>query len=389
MTKPTALAVGSQTINVMRTICFVTGTRAEFGLMIQTLRAIQAHDDLNLQIVATGMHVSATHGNTLAALQNDGWNIDRVIDWTETTAAAATGLAMAGLAAAFADLAPDIVLVVGDRVEAFAAAAAAHLSGLVVAHVHGGDRAMGQADDALRHAITKLAHLHFPATPQSAARIENLGEQGWRIHQAGAPGIDGIAQQAASSNCVTAEFGVAPQRFALLVYHPTRDDDAAEHDTAARLLGATLAAGVPRVVVVYPNNDPGHRGVVRCWDAVTDARVVVRRDVPRPAFLGLMRDAAFLIGNSSGGIIEAASFGTPVLDVGPRQLGREHGGNVRHVADDFASVTAAIRESWNDDDPPRWTGGNAYGGDGTGRRIADVMSTIPLYDELRRKLIAY
>ena len=336
------------------------------------------------------MHLSESHGLTLDALRRDGWSIDGIVDWQGDDVAAATGLAMAGLATTFADLRPDVVLVVGDRAEAFAAASAAHLSNLVVAHVHGGDRAMGQADDALRHAVTKLAHLHFPATPQSANRIEKLGEQPWRIHQVGAPGIDGITAQAAASQAVAAEFGATPGRFALLVYHPTRDDDAAEFATATRLLDATLASGVPRVVIVHPNNDPGHRGVARCWDEREgDSRLVVRRDVPRPAFLGLMRDAAFLLGNSSSGIIEAASFAAPVLDVGPRQLGRECGGNVRHVEDDPAALSAAIREMWNGGDPQSWTGGNVYGGDGTGRRIAEVLATVPLDAEMRRKLIAY
>ena len=178
----------------MRTICFVTGTRAEFGLMVTTLRAVRAAADLTLQVVATGMHLSEAHGRTLDVLRRDGRAVDRVVDWPAGDGvAAATGRAMAGLASALADLRPDVVLIVGDRVEAFAAASAAHLMGIVVAHVHGGDRAMGQADDALRHAVTKLAHVHFPATPQSARRIEKLGEQPWRIRQVGAPGIDGIA----------------------------------------------------------------------------------------------------------------------------------------------------------------------------------------------------
>ena len=248
-----------------RRICFVTGTRAEFGLMARTLGAIQARADLALQIVATGMHLSDAHGRTVDELRRDGWRVDRVVDWRVLASpAAATGAAMAGLAGAFAGLDPDIVLVVGDRVEAFAAAAAAHLDGRVVAHVHGGDRAQGQADDALRHAVTKLAHLHFAATPASAARLARLGEDAWRIHAVGAPGIDGIIELAAPSDVVAGEFGVEPNRFALLVYHPTRPDAAAERATAAALLDATLAAGVDRVVIIYPNNDPGHEGIVRC-----------------------------------------------------------------------------------------------------------------------------
>src|SRR5690606_37077884 len=132
---------------------------------------------------------------------------DRVVEWPAGDLAAATGVAMAGLAGAFAVLDPEIVLVVGDRVEAFAAASAGAIGGRIVAHVHGGDRAQGQADDALRHAITKLAHLHLAATPGSAARIVRLGEDAWRVHTVGAPGIDGIVETASPSDAIGREFG--------------------------------------------------------------------------------------------------------------------------------------------------------------------------------------
>lgn len=374
----------------MRRICFVTGTRAEFGLMVTTLRAIQARGDLALQLVVTGMHLSPAHGRTIDDIRRDGWRIDRVVEWPAGDLAAATGVAMAGLAGAFAVLDPEIVLVVGDRVEAFAAASAGAIGGRIVAHVHGGDRAQGQADDALRHAITKLAHLHLAATPGSAARIVRLGEDAWRVHTVGAPGIDGIVETASPSDAIGREFGVEPGRFALLVLHPTRDDDAAEHATAACLLDATLGAGLPRVVIIHPNNDPGHAGISRCWEARSgDGRIVARRDVPRPQFLGLLRDAAFLVGNSSSGIIEAASFGTPVIDVGPRQLGRERSGNVVAVADDPAALLPAIASAWRGGDVRKWEGVNVYGGTGTGARIAGILASARLDETMRRKLIAY
>ncbi len=374
----------------MRRICFVTGTRAEFGLMGTTLRAIRARGELALQLVVTGMHLSPAHGRTIDDIHRGGWTIDRVVEWPEGDPAAATGVAMAGLAGAFAALDPEIVLVVGDRVEAFAAASAGAIGGRIVAHVHGGDRAQGQADDALRHAITKLAHLHLAATPGSAARIVRLGEDVWRVHTVGAPGIDGIVETASPGDSIAREFDVEPGRFALLVLHPTRDDDTAEHATAARLLDATLGAGLPRIVVIHPNNDPGHAGIVRCWDErAGDPRLVRRRDVPRPLFLGLLRDAAFLIGNSSSGIIEAASFGTPVIDVGPRQLGRERSDIVLAVEDDQPALVAAVTQIWRDGRPRKWEGSNVYGGSGTGGRIAEVLASVQLDDRLRRKLIAY
>ena len=148
--------------------------------------------------------------------------------------------------------------------------------------------------------------------------------------------------------------------------------------------------GLERVVVVYPNNDPGSAGIMECWDALRgDERFVLRRDVPRPAFLGLMRDAAVMVGNSSSGIIEAASFGTPVIDVGERQLGRERGGNVRNVPFSREKLVAALSAVWNGGRPRRWRGKNVYGGGGAGKRIADALARVDVNDRVLRKLVAY
>src|SRR5207248_3907783 len=164
-----------------RRVCFVTGTRAEFGLMQGVLRDIRSSPRLRLQLVVTGMHLDDAHGRTINLIRKEGWKIDATIPWKPAGADRAmlahqTGAATTRLATTFAKLDADIVLVTGDRVEALAAATAAHLSGRIVAHVHGGDRALGQVDDSLRHAITKLAHVHFPATRQSAHRLQRVGE---------------------------------------------------------------------------------------------------------------------------------------------------------------------------------------------------------------------
>jgi len=274
----------------------------------------------------------------------------------------------------------DIVLVVGDRVEAFAAAAAGHVGGRIVAHIHGGDRALGQVDDSLRHAITKLAHLHFPATVASQQRILKLGEDPWRVHRVGSPGIDGITQQAASSEI--------EGRYALVVLHPTETDEVVEQQRADMLLGCMQRIGFDRIVIVYPNNDPGSGGIIRCWESLT-AETTVFRDLPRPKFLGLMRDAAVLIGNSSSGIIEAASFGTPVVDVGPRQMGREHSDNLFHVPFERRQIERELQRIWNGGKPQRSARKNVYGGSGAGRRIAQVLAKVRLDARLRRKLISY
>jgi UDP-hydrolysing UDP-N-acetyl-D-glucosamine 2-epimerase len=245
---------------------------------------------------------------------------------------------------------------------------------------------MGQVDDALRHAITKLSHLHFAATKQSAQRITRLGEDHWRIHTVGAPGIDGITKLATTNRSGRGSF-------ALLVLHPTDADQSIEFDRAELLLESIRRSRFARIVIVHPNNDPGSRGIARCWDEhANDSDVEIYRDVERGRFLGLMRDAAVMIGNSSSGIIEAASFGTPVIDVGPRQMGRERSENVTNVPWRRSDIVVVI-EKLAKRKFPRFTGRNVYGGgsrsNGTGEKIAKVLSSVPLDDRLRRKLIAY
>jgi UDP-hydrolysing UDP-N-acetyl-D-glucosamine 2-epimerase len=307
---------------------------------------------------------------------------------TAEITAARTGEALAGLAHTFDRLGSDIVLLVGDRVEGFAAAAAGHISGRIVAHVHGGDRALGQVDDALRHAITKLAHLHFPATVASAARIARLGEDRWRIHRSGSPGLDGIRTSASQRTVIASTYGVTPKRFALVALHPTDADESAEERRATMVLWAVRRSGIEKILVIGPNNDPGSAGILRAWHAAKGS-IAFHPDVPRADFLGLLRDAAFLIGNSSSGIIEAATFGTPVIDVGDRQLGRERSENVRNVPFRQADLRRAIAGAWRDGRPKVFPKRNVYGGGGAGARIARTLASVALDERLRRKLISY
>ena len=383
-----------------RRVCFVTGTRAEFGLMQPVLRAMADDPALSLQLLVTGMHLDRAHGDGLGAIRGSGWHIDGVVPWRSgsgrdrATTARNTGLAVAALVDQFERLASDVVLVVGDRVEAFAAATAAHLSGRVVAHVHGGDRAAGQVDDCLRHATAKLAHVHFPATRKSAERLFHMGEDRWRIRRVGSPGLDGIVATAADrARCERVVGRLTPGRFALVLLHPVDADDALEESRAAAVLRGVAGLPVDQVLLVHPNNDPGNRGIARCWarsaSAEPDARIRAFHDLPRDVFLGLMRDAVALVGNSSSGIIEAASFGTPVVNVGPRQRGRERGANVIDVPYDPARIRRALGRIWNGGRPRRFRSENVYGGGGAGRRIADALARLTLDQRLRRKLVRY
>jgi GDP/UDP-N,N'-diacetylbacillosamine 2-epimerase (hydrolysing) len=395
-----------------RNICFVTGTRAEFGLLIRTLERVRDHPMLRLQVVATGTHLDRSRGYSVAEIRKSGFKVNDIVAWPEAAQgsasriAVATGNATAALAETFQKLKTDIVLVVGDRVEAFAAAAAGHISGLCVAHVHGGDRAPGVVDDSLRHAITKLAHVHFPATKTSAERLIKLGEDRWRVHRVGSPGIDGIEQDAAAAAAIAKHLGVAlpPRRGALVALHPAGESAAVAFRRAGELLQAVSGTPFEWVVVVYPNNDPGASGIVRCWDSAqrsgarrgsTGSGVpqpmppIFCRNLPRDIYLGVLCDAAVLIGNSSSGIIEAASFGTPVIDVGPRQEGREHGSNVVHVGYSETRIGSALKEIWNHGRPLRHPRRNPYGGANTSQKIAETLSKLKIDERLLRKLIAY
>jgi GDP/UDP-N,N'-diacetylbacillosamine 2-epimerase (hydrolysing) len=348
--------------------------------MRSVLEEIKSHPKLRLQIIATGMHLDRRHGESVRHIPK----VDAVVKWPAGPRAIAVGMATASLAKRISNLKSEIVLVVGDRVEALAAATGAHLSDIPVAHVHGGDRALGQMDDSLRHAISKLAHIHFPATAKSAQRLEKMGEDPWRIHRVGSPGIDGIRETAVKVR------GLKAGRYALLVLHPVDAGEEMESRRAAGIVRALRNSGMERVVVIYPNNDPGADGIIRQWESLKgDPRFVIYRDVPRAVFLGLLRDAAFLVGNSSAGIIEAASFRTPVIDIGQRQLGRERCKDVRNVPYDESRILAAIRSVWNGGRPRRGNCDSIYGAGDAGKRIAQTLAGVRIDQRLLRKIISY
>jgi len=246
-------------------------------------------------------------------------------------------------------------------------------------------------DDSLRHAISKLAHVHFPATRQSAQRLKKMGEDPWRIHCIGSPGIDGIIKAAAPSSKIRAVFPeLRPRRFALVVLHPIDADESLELRRAEIVSAALKSSSIDRIVIIYPNSDPGASGIIRHWQSLRgDPRFIIRPDIPRSLFLGLLRDAAMLVGNSSSGIIEAASFRTPVIDVGPRQHGRERCKDVRNVPYRQSAIAAAVRRIWNDAHPLRGKHSSIYAQPNTGKRIARVLRKLEVTPRLLRKIISY
>lgn len=369
--------------------------------MESTLRAIEAHPKLELQLVVTGMHLDPAYGKPMAAIEASGIPCTASFPWladgnpSPQKTADATGASVSAFSVLFADFSPDIVMLVGDRVEAFAAASAAHISHIPVAHVHGGDRALGQIDDSLRHAITKLSHLHLPATRASARRIEKLGEDKWRIKLVGSPGIDGITANVTDFSVLANEVpNLHPQRYAVVLMHPTAPDDKLEFNRMSTIVTALRAIPFEILVFIHPNNDPGSGGIIRCFsenERIVDNAyaAIFHKDMPRRLFLTYLKHAAVLIGNSSSGIIEAASFGTPVINIGDRQKGRERNKNVFDVPANAAAIRRALNKVWNNGRPIRFPKQNIYGSGRTSEKIARILATIPLDQRLRRKLIAY
>ncbi|MCA9285795.1 MAG: UDP-N-acetylglucosamine 2-epimerase (hydrolyzing) [Phycisphaerales bacterium] len=352
-----------------RTVAVVTGSRAEYGLLRPVLRAIAGEPGLRLQVVAAGAHLLPP-ANTIeevraefpvaatVPMQTPG-RTGRLAD------AAAFGHGASGFAAAFADLAPDVVLVLGDRIEAFAAAAAASIGGIRLAHIHGGDRAEGVADEAMRHAITKLAHIHFPASARSAERILCFGEDPLRVHLVGSPAVDGIADIPPLDDKAYDALG-RPEIVMLL--HGQGRTAHEEGVDAEILIQAVRHAGRP--LLLHPNHDPGHDSIVAAIAASGCANVPHLR---REAFIGLLRRVRLLVGNSSSALIECAALGVRCVNVGPRQAGREKPPNVFDVPDwDPRKISLAIERALV---LPLPSYRHPYGNGHAGERIAQILAT--------------
>ncbi|NJC41288.1 GDP/UDP-N,N'-diacetylbacillosamine 2-epimerase (hydrolysing) [Brevundimonas alba] len=334
----------------MRRICYVSGTRADFGLMQRTLLAIDGHPDLSLSVIVTGMHLSREHGHTVDEVAAAGFDIvDRVPVALEPATGATMARGIGAMIPAFVDAMeaarPDIVLLLGDRGEMLAGAIAAIHLNLPVAHVCGGERS-GTVDEPIRHAISKLSHLHFAATEGARERLIRMGEAPEHVHVVGAPGIDGLTDGPLPDRAaVMAAQGLDPARpFALMVYHPVlQEADRAASDTAI-LVDQILAAGF-QLLALMPNADAGSDGVRQALrDAEHRLDVQLRTHLARPDFLAALAVADLMVGNSSSGITEASSFGTPVLNVGRRQNLRERNANTTDVPITAEAVGAGLRD---------------------------------------------
>lgn len=320
-----------------RKICVVTGSRSEYGLFYPVIQKIQASNLLELQIVATTMHLSEEFGSTFTEIEQDGFIIDEKIENllasdTKTSMAKSSGLATMLLSDAFLKLQPDIVLLLGDRFETHAAAITAVLMNIPIAHIHGGEVTEGAVDEQLRHSITKMAYLHFTSTEEYRRRVIQLGEEPERVYCTGAPGIDNILSMTLlDKNTLESELRwKITNPTALFTFHSETLSSVDVEVQIRKILQEIESSGI-NVVFTYANVDDGGRIInkaIEKFAGQNPEKYYIRKSLGQKTYLSAMKYVDLMIGNTSSGIIEAASFHKPVVNIGERQQGRLQSGNV-------------------------------------------------------------
>ncbi len=389
-----------------RKVALFTGNRAEYGLQYPILKAVNEHPELDYQLLVSGAHLDNNFGHTLDEIRNDGFRIDAEVKIemgvdSSISTAQAIGSGVLAISRALEKFRPDILVVYADRFEGFAAVIAATQMNIPTAHVEGGDLTKGGAlDDSVRHAMTKLAHLHFTTNQQATNRILAMGEESWRVHTVGFPAIDLISEgryalpeEVAERLCLD-----LARPIVLFTQHSvtTEFEQASAQVQESIKAMQTLATQGAQVVMTYPNNDAGGRTIIACFTTLEGALIPgiqIHRSLGRYLYhgvLALARDPAVKVtcaGNSSSGIKETPAFGCPTVNIGSRQDGRLRGDNVIDTGYDDQEIVAAITRCFQDkafrkmcqiSDNPYYLGD-------AGKKIARILATVPIDQTLLRK----
>lgn len=377
-----------------RNIAFITGTRAEYGLMKNTLTKIKNEPFFRLSLIATGTHLMKDRGFTINGIKKDGFEIKGEVDLelkgdSEFDMALAFGNACIGIAKALHEIKPDIVLIVGDRTETLASACVSAHMNIPIAHIAGGDIS-GALDNSMRHAITKLSHIHFPSNKRSAEFIKKLGEDPSKIFIVGSPNLDSIKnKEYTKPKDIFRIFELDEKKpVALLVQHSVTT----ELENVEEQIKCTIAAINDlklQTIAVYPNIDAGNFAIIRELENAKNKSIKVFRNIDRRDFLGLMNVANVIIGNSSSAIIEAPSFGLPAVNVGTRQNKRLKGKNVIDASYNKEKIKSAIRKAIYDKKfiAMLKKSKNPYGDGKTAEKIVNVLKKIKLDKRLLQKEI--
>lgn len=379
----------------MRKICVFTGTRAEYGLLYWLMKEIQASEILELQVIVSGAHLSPELGATWRQIQADGFQIDARVEMllASDTAVGVTksmGLGLIGFAEALDRLKPDVLVVLGDRYEALAVAQAAMIGRIPIAHIHGGEATEGLIDEAIRHSITKMSHLHFVAADEYRRRVIQLGEDPQHVWVVGAAGLDNIAKlPQMPKEQLESDLGLELKAPIFLVtYHPVTlcDEDS---PLSMRSLLAVLDETGGTIIITGTNADTGGsvlRNEARDFAAARPSRVASVDSLGVVRYLSLMRYADVVVGNSSSGLLEAPAVGTPTVDIGERQSGRLQAPSVIHCSEAENDIRDAISCALTDEH--RMIAAKcqtSYGTPGAAERITGVLATYQLEGILQKR----
>ena len=376
-----------------RKIAVVTTSRADYSHLYWPLRELSAHPDVDLKIIVMGAHLSPEFGSAVQEIDKDGFHIDARVECllssdSDVGMAKTIGVATLSLADIFGQMRPDLLLLIADRYEMLAPASVALALRIPIAHIEGGEISEGAIDDAVRNALTKMSHIHFTSTQAARDRVIAMGEEPWRVHRAGAPSLDHLRRQTLfTREQVESRLRVELKHPAILVaYHPVTlaRDTVREADA----LFEALENLPDQILFCYPNADAGSRNLIeraRTFAASRDAaHVFVNLDAL--TYWSLLKQVDVLVGNSSSGIMESASFALPTVNVGLRQQGRERARNVIDAAPEVRAILKAIATAKGTDFRRSLQGmTNPYGEGVASEKIVEVLTTVPLGEELLLK----
>ncbi len=373
-----------------RKIAAVSGTRADYGLLRWTLREISDDPALELQLIATGAHLSHEFGLTYRRIEEDGFTIDAKVDMLlsgDSTVAVTKSLGMGviGFADALDRLRPDLLMVLGDRYEILAAAQAAMMARIPIAHIHGGESTEGAMDDVIRHAVSKMSHLHFVAAEAYGRRLIQMGEQPENVHVVGGCGLDGIERlQRLTREEVGLELGLDPAKPLFLVtLHPETLSAESAETQATPMLEALARFADARIVITGSNADSAGRALSRLMQHFAEReshRVLYEESLGQQRYLSLLHEADVVIGNSSSGLLEAPSCGTPTVNIGDRQRNRLRAETVVDSANRVDEIAAAIEQALTPEFRQLAAQRQSpYGTPGASRRIKEVLKQQPLH----------
>lgn len=380
-----------------RKILYISGSRADYGLMKKTLETIKNNPRLELAIVATGMHLMPEFGETIQEIRKDGFSPITAQAFYQQDNKPSMVLFLAEFIKEFTKIAikevPDFILLLGDRPEMLGGAITGSYLSIPVCHIHGGDKTL-TVDEFARHAITKLAHLHFPATRLSAQRIAKMGEEKWRIFIVGAPGLDRISKQKLlNKKEFCQKFGLPSEKpFALVIQHPVSEQARIAGWQMKETLQAITEMDLP-AIVIYPNADAGGRKIIKIIEQYCQKNKLIKcfKNLVRIDYLSAMKNAGVIAGNSSSGIIESGFFHLPAINIGERQKDRERGANIIDASHQKENIKKALRKALFDEKFRQKikSFANPYQTEQTSQKIAKILAQIKITPELLAKQITY